>query len=173
MPPQHASLINKAQKTAKTSAFLRSKARAVSLDAPRCIGSRSTQHREKPPAASSQAAFCVGNHCQAFSHSHQPAFIVASSCMLRCQRNPRPPLPAFFPSPVLYVALSTQPPPSCYLPSQSLRAMSFRARHWPRRMVSCSLWCSHGARMRSCPLAQALISNFSGQFVSVFISTGL
>ncbi len=83
------------------------------------------------------------------------AFIVASFCMLRCQRNPRTPLPAFFPSPVLYVALSTQPPPPCYLPSQSLRAMSFRARHWPRRMVSCSLWCSHGARMRSCPLAQA------------------
>ena len=36
-------------------------------------------------------------------------------------------------------------------------AMSFSSRHCPRLMVSFSLWCSHGARISSCPLAQASI----------------
>jgi len=36
-------------------------------------------------------------------------------------------------------------------------AMSFSSRHCPRLMVSFSLWCSHGARISNCPLAQGSI----------------
>ena len=103
--------------------FLRSKQRAVSLDAPRCIGSCSTLHREKPPAASSQVAFCVGNYCQAFSHRYQPAFLLPPSCLycslvlpfsFPCSAFLLPPS-CLYCSLVLYVALQRNPRPSCLL----------------------------------------------------------
>ena len=37
------------------------------------------------------------------------------------------------------------------LSSEIRLAMSLSLRHWLRLMVSCSLWCSHGARMSSWP----------------------
>ena len=47
------------------------------------------------------------------------------------------------------------PHSTSYPPLQIIAAMSLSVRHWSRRMVRRSLWCSQGARMSIRPSAQA------------------